>query len=117
MGFKMVLLNAFSANMLADFPVTVTFTEITATEARAALMCAAEADGEADCIRSAVGHADTAAVFESVLNTPVPCRRETVLLRPGDSAIVGQYHGARLPEGATLLPQGATIKWLVVEVS
>ena len=112
----MILLNAFSANMLAEFPVNVKFTEISAAEARAALMCAAEADGEADCIRSAVGHADTAAVFESVLNVPVPCRRETVLLGNGDWAVVGQYSGPRLPEGATILPEGATIRWLLVEV-
>ena len=113
----MIILNAFSANMLADFPCSVTFTEVSAETARINLMVAAEEDGEADFIRSAVGHADTAAVLGDVLGVPVPCNRVTVTLRPGDSAIVGQYIGPRLPEGATALPEGATIKWLMVSVT
>lgn len=112
-----MLCNAFSANMLADFPVSVSFTEIDTDSARLNLMLAAEAAGEADFIQSAVGHADTAAVFSAVLGLPVPCRRVTVSLSRGDVVIVGQYIGPRLPEGATALPDGATIKWLMVEVS
>lgn len=112
----MILLNAFSANMIAEFPVNIRFTEITAAEARLVLMCAAEDSGEAECIRSAVGHSDTAAVFSAALNVPVPCRRETVTMARGQQAIVGQYSGPRLPEGATTLPEGASIKWLAVVV-
>ena len=111
----MYLLNAFSANMLADFPASVTFDEISAAHARLVLMCI-EADG--DSWESAVGHADTARVFESVLgDVVVPCNRVTVNLRAGDSAILGQYSGPRLPEGAKELPAGAEIKWLLVQVS
>jgi len=113
----MILLNAFSANMLAEFPVSVTFTEITADSARLNLMLAAEEDGEAEIIQSAVGHADTAAVFSSILGVPVPCNRVTVTLERGQDAIIGQYSGPRLPEGATTLPDGAAVKWLLVEVS
>lgn len=113
----MILLNSFSANMLAEFPVSVKFTEIDATSARLNLMLAAEKDGEADFIRSAVGHGDTAAVLQTELKIPVPCNRETVTLRAGDCAVIGQYSGPRLPEGATKLPEGATIKWLMVEVT
>lgn len=113
----MLLINAFSANMLADFPVSVAFTEIDAATARTMLLCAAEAEGETDFVRSAVGHADTAAVFGDVLGVPVECRRETVTLRAGDRAIVGQYSGPRLPEGCKTLPVGATIRWLVAAVS
>ena len=110
----MLLINAFSANMLADFPVSVSFTEITAADARLALACI-EADG--DSWESAVGHADTARVFESVLgDVIVPCNRATVTLRDGDAAILGQYSGPRLPEGATALPAGASIKWVMVRV-
>lgn len=112
----MYILNAFSLNMVREFPVSVEVTEITADQARFALMCAAEAEGEADFVKSAVGHADTAVVFSSVLNCPVECRRVTVSLGSGDSAVVGQYSGPRLPEGATVLPEGATIKWLLVTV-
>ena len=110
----MYLLNAFSANMLADLPVSVNFAEITAADARLALACI-EADG--DSWESAVGHADTAHVFEAVLgDVIVPCNRVTVTLRPGDTAILGQYSGPRLPEGATALPEGASIKWVLVRV-
>ena len=112
-----MILNAFSANMLADFPVSVKFTEIDAQIARITLMLAAEKDGEAEFIRSAVGHADTAAVFQSELKIPVPCNRETVTLKSGDCAIIGQYSGPRLPEGTTALPEGASIKWILVEVT
>lgn len=110
----MILLNAISANMLAEFPVSVTFTEISPADARAHLL--AESSGEAE-IRSAVGHAETAAVFSSVIGLPVPCRRETVVLARGESAIVGQYSGPRLPGGATSLPENATLRWLRVSVS
>jgi len=113
----MILLNAFSANMLAEFPVSVTFTEITAAQARTMLLCAAEAYGEADFIMSAVGHADTAAVFSNILGVPVPCHRATVVLGSRHEAVIGQYSGPRLPEGATTLPEGATVKWLLVEVA
>lgn len=115
-GNTMILLNAFSANMLAEFPVAVRLSEISADEARSLLLCSAEQDGDADLIRSAVGHADTAAVFSSVLGIPVPCNRDTVTLWIGDRAVIGQYSGPRLQEGATMLPEGAAIKWLAVEV-
>lgn len=114
---SMILLNAISANMLAEFPCSLSMSEISAQEARIALLCAAEADGEADLIRSAVGHADTAAIFSAALGVPVPCQRETVTLRIGDAAIVGQYIGPRLPEGCRQLPAGASIRWLYVSVT
>lgn len=103
----MILINAFSANMIAEFPASVGFTEIGSAVARW------ELSGE---LHSAVGHADTAAVFAKVLGIPVPCNRETVTLHAGQLAILGQYSGPRLPEGATTLPEGARIKWLLVEV-
>jgi len=100
------ILNAFSANMIKDFPVNVSFREVDANEAAVL----------ADSATSAVGHADTAAVFSSVLGKPVAMNRANVSLSAGDSVLVGQYSGARLAEGATQLPEGATIKWLVVDV-
>lgn len=104
----MYLLNAFSLNMLEDLTATVRFTEIDETWAAAVL---AQSEWT-----SAVGHADTAAVFSDVLGLPVPYNRATVSLKKGDKALVGQYKGPRLPEGATELPEGAEIKWVTVEV-
>ena len=101
----MYLLNAFSLNMLsANADVFVRQVSL------------AVARNLASTAVSAVGHADTANVFADVLGTPVACNRVSVTLRHGDTALVGQYSGPRLPEGATTLPEGATIKWLVVGV-
>jgi len=103
----MQLLNSFSLNMLAAFPAQPLFEEITLEEARAVLAAGFE---------SAVGHADTAAILGEQLGVPVPAVRSTVSLCKGEVAIVGQYRGPRLPEGATRLPDGATIQWLRVTV-
>lgn len=65
--------------------------------------------------QSAVGHADTAAVISGILGVTVPVNRVSVKLAPGeDSAIIAQYAGPRLPEGATRLPEGAKIDWFFV---
>ena len=102
----MYLLNAFSLNMIVG-NADISVREVSqATAANLAPACV-----------SAVGHADTAAVFSSVLGVTVPCNRATVALKDGDVALVGQYSGPRLPEGATSLPEGATIKWMVVGVN
>lgn len=101
----MYLLNAFSLNMLngnADVHVR----EVSLDTAR----------NLAKVCTSAVGHADTAAVFADVLGVPVPCNRVSVTLDHCHVALVGQYSGPRLPEGATSLPEGATIKWMIVGV-
>ena len=102
----MFLLNAFSLNMIVG-DADIAVREI--SQAVAAIL--------ADACTSAVGHADTAAVFSAVLGVTVPCNRATVALKDGDVALVGQYSGPRLPEGATTLPEGAAIKWLVVGVN
>ena len=102
----MFLLNAFSLNMLVG-NADVVVREV--SQKVAAIL--------ADACVSAVGHADTAAVFSSVLGVEIPCNRATVALKEGDVALVGQYSGPRLPEGATSLPEGAAIKWLVVGVN
>lgn len=105
----LLLLNSFSANMLQQlFPVSVTFDELSASQA---------ADMLAAGFLSVVGHADTAAVFSETLNLPVTMNRATISLKAGDTAIIGQYSGPRLPEGATTLPEGASIRWLVARVS
>lgn len=69
----------------------------------------------ADCT-SAVGHADTAAVFSNVLGVEIPCNRATVALKEGDVTLVGQYSGPRLAEGPQAFRRGATTKWVVVAV-
>ena len=65
---------------------------------------------------SAVGHADTANLFSGLLGVDVPSQRINVKLTAADTILVGQYVGPRLPEGATTLPEGASIIWLLVTV-
>ena len=97
-----ILCNAFSINMLSG-DADITFTRITNP-----------ADHLKRGFTSAVGHADTARVFASVLGVDVPVNRATVSLDGDTILIVGQYKGPRLPEGATSLPVGATIEWWMV---
>lgn len=110
----MTLINAFSANMLpAGQPAVVTFVPITSDVAG---RNAAHASGRGE-LRSAVGHADTARIFSGQLGCEIEAARVSVTLEPGQSALLGQYRGPRLPEGATALPEGAVIDWYFVTVS
>ena len=67
-------------------------------------------------VSSVVGHADTAAVMASALGADIPMNRVSLGLCPGDALLVGQYVGPRLPEGATSLPDGASLQWWIVRV-
>lgn len=58
-------------------------------------------------IVSAVGHADTAKIFADLLDYPIEPNRVSWMLTPPDIALVGQYVGLRLPEGAK-------IEWWIV---
>jgi hypothetical protein len=87
----MWLCNAFSIQMLPEFPATVRFEEV----------------GELpDGLESAVGHADTAAVLG------VEMRRVSVTLTRGEIFFVAQLVGGRLPEGSTELPEGFSFRFL-----
>lgn len=116
----MYLLNSFSAGMLAEMPANVKFTEITAAEAAERLAIAETRYGWT----SAVGHTDTATLFEAELNAhlrptqalDVPCNRINLKLHSGSRAVLGQYAGPRLAEGTTVLPAGVTIRWLLISV-
>lgn len=87
--------NAFSLQMLTTFPAKVTVTEV------------AKEDVPSDAV-SVVGHADTANVLGVAFN------RVSVKLDKGDTLYVAQVVGGRLPEGATTLPEGFTMKFLKV---
>lgn len=89
------LLNAFSLQMIEDFPCSTSFVEV---------------DTLPLGLTSAVGHADTAAVLG------VPMNRCNVKLHKGDTAYIAQLQGGRLPEGSTTLPEGFSFKYYRVEV-
>ena len=64
--------------------------------------------------QSAIGHADTAAVVSDILGQPIPVNRINVTIGPGDTLLVAQLTGGRLPEGATKLPDGFKIQFFTV---
>lgn len=98
--------NAFSAGMLVE-DSTVTFMFLDVEDARA---------WTKQEFSSCVGHADTAAIVSVLLDTPVGMNRSSTELNRGDELLVAQYNGPRLPEGATSLPEGAKIRWILATV-
>lgn len=100
----MKLLNAFSLNMFNPSSCFPIFREVNVDEVKNTSLV------------SAIGHADTANVLSNILERNIPVNRSTVSLAEGDSAIVAQYIGPRLPEGATTLPEGARIKFYHVKM-
>ena len=92
------LANAFSLQMLKDFPCEIKVSEI------------AFEDVKLSTLTSAVGHQDTANVLG------VECNRINVSLEKGDTLFVAQLQGGRLPEGSTTLPEGFSFKFLKVEI-
>lgn len=109
--------NAFSPAMLPFDPerhTAYTIRIVAWPQANGAELARCELDGRPWL--SIVGHQDTAAVMSAELGLAIQPNRVSVQLAPGDQVVVGQYSGPRLPEGATTLPDGATIRWLSVEV-
>jgi hypothetical protein len=114
--------NAFSLAMLPLWrqsivgedgdPAFVTELAITPCDPVAVL---AKADAEGRDVSSAVGHADTAALFAGILGRPVPSDRRSISLGCDEALLVGQYVGPRLPAGATTLPACATVRWFLVQ--
>lgn len=108
--------NAFSLQMLDVFPASVKIQELTDVSffQDKEWLLSARLNGRQQfsnrCFVSAVGHADTANVLG------VPCNRINVRLHKGDSLIVAQLQGGRLPEGTTTLPEGFFFKFLLVTV-
>jgi hypothetical protein len=109
---RMVIANAFSLNMLdvedvANLTVIKVNPDIIADDV--------QLGGENILpVHSIVGHKETAALFSTALGFDVPCNRETFVLDDKTLLTVGQYKGPRLEEGATQLPDGASIEWYQV---
>lgn len=91
-----MLLNAFSIQMLDEFPAKVEIEEINRLP---------------ENLTSFVGHADTAKILG------VRHNRGNISLKKGDVAYIAQLQGGRLPEGTTTLPKGFSFKYFEVKVS
>jgi len=113
------LSNAFSCQMIPE-GVSCTVASSSRDEA-AKLLLGDYYDGNGEFINcvsafvgtSVVGHADVAAVIAKALGCPgmIDVNRVSIVLEKDDVLFVAQYIGPRLPEGAKVLPEGATIRW------
>jgi len=104
------LTNAFSLNMMINDNGRTVVVEPIAGSLAAQILYH-------EGFESAVGHADTAAVFSDVLGFTVKANRVSLALDRGAHVIVGQYIGPRLAEGAYELPEGAKIEWFEVRIA
>ena len=96
---KNYLGNAFSLNMLViDTKVQVEIEKISPEDIPSNVV-------------SVIGHPDTARVVSGILGFEVAPNRVSLKLEKGDVLYVAQYSGPRLPEGATQLPEGATLEF------
>ena len=103
--WRVVIANAFSLNML-DLGVGATDLQVCRVPPEYIRGEIEEAGGFA----SIVGHADTAAVFSSLLGLDIPCNRATFQLEEDHILFVCQYKGPRLPEGAK-------VEWAMVTIA
>lgn len=65
-------------------------------------------------VESAMGHESTAKVVSSILGFEVKPNRVSIRMSESDVLYVAQYTGPRLPEGATTLPEGASLEFFEV---
>ena len=100
------LVNALSLNMfLISDEITLKIKKLTLEEARSLVKGG---------FFSAVGHPDTARLLTGLLGVEIPFNRTGILLTGDDEALVAQYRGPRLPEGATELPEGAAFEFYLI---
>lgn len=71
--------------------------------------------GEKNII-SCIGHEDTVKLINDKLGTRFPYARINISMVEGDIMLVAQYTGPRLPEGATTLPEGTTLRYYEISV-
>ena len=102
--------NAFSINMINQFPCDVHFQEISK---ESAIELIQSNNSEID---SYIGHEDTAFVLSDELNISIPVKRQSLLLKKNEQMLVAQLIGDRLPEGTTKLPENFKFKYFLVKI-
>ncbi len=110
------IVNAFSLNMLPDEVILFRPVMLHASKRFVIDAIRRAQENKYEGVECAIGHPDTARVVMNDLGLDLPCERKAITFRPGaDKLIVAQYRGPRLPEGATELPDDATIEYWFVE--
>lgn len=110
--------NAFSMNMLSKWRVkdAATETDIKVQPIADPVEWLSAHEIAHGVAQSVVWHEETVDLFSRILQRKVVFNRTTLELTSDDFLLVGQYTGPRLEEGATELPQGAEINWIVISV-
>lgn len=106
------VVNAFSLNMLKE-NCKLDCKTIEQDEAKKLWV---SPDSKLTGAKSAIGHKDMAKIVGDALGTVIAENRISVKVSLGDVLLVAQYTGPRLPEGITVLPDGAKIVWWKVVV-
>ena len=103
---KILITNAFSLNMLVSLKANIKTEELSVPQTIEAI---------ADGFESGMGHSTE--LVSSILGMDIPQNRSNNKIQDGESVLVAQYVGPRLPEGAIELPEGATLKFIKVTVA
>ena len=103
---KILITNAFSLNMLNGLTASIATEELSVPQTIEAL---------SEGFISGMGHSTE--LVSSILGMQIPMNRITNKIQDGESILVAQYVGPRLPEGAVELPEGATLKFIKVTVT
>ncbi len=103
--------NAFSLNMISG-NCNLSVVEMNRDQARVLFGSGLR------CVEflSFVGHAATAEILSNELGVQIDARRASLSLAHRDQVLVCQYAGPRLPEGTTVLPDGASFRYFLVTV-
>lgn len=116
---NLFITNAFSINMLPEGGTMVDFIPMSIEEVKKYINRATTGSFAANIV-SAIDRADMAKIVSDQVEMAIPMNRVSIKLsvergKISDTALVAQYSGPRLAEGATSLPDGAEIRyWLVV---
>jgi len=94
--------NAFALSMLPTYTTNVEVREVNALPTEGYV--------------SIIGHDSLIPILEGITGHTYPVKRISVKLTDTDTLYVAQYTGPRLPEGATELPEGASLVFLRVRV-
>ena len=108
---KTIVANAFSYNMFDWNQIS----EVTSVAKKLSLEEFADELKKKEWT-SSIGHGDMAGLLTKITGVEIPMNKCNDKLIPGDVLLVAQYTGPRLPEGATQLPEGASIVFLKCEI-
>jgi hypothetical protein len=108
---KIVVVNAFSLNMLNDDVANQNYNWHINHFAKDQVI---ETLNRATSVASFIGHKDIANIVGSDLGQTFEFNRSSYTYNKGDTLLVAQYRGERLAEGTTVLPEGSTIEYYLV---